>query len=318
MTVVPINSSMPFERGEAEEQQADSYKGIRHGQILTTIIIVIFLYQFVNLPGAILSKSPLDIGAIMLGILLCMIAMLLNRLGWVMLVSILIIAVVDLGCGLMLLASPMGLDVSSMPVFDVLILSELIAASLLPARSVFVVATCNVLFTIGAIILMPHTPEMQMLLSSSMAYNVLIQPLCLQVIVAVVMYVWVHNTLKADVRAESAEVIIESRITKMEQQQQQLQLGIDQLLETVKQACNGNPTARINVERDNTLWHLSTALNILLARLQRLRGIEEENQRLQTQMYQLRAMMFKMKFEIPQKARPSSRSSEEVSQSFRA
>src|SRR5947199_1075898 len=118
MAILSGKVFMPSRRGEARKREAAAHDEIRRGQVISTIILVIFLFQFVNLPGAILDKSAVDIGTVMLGILLCMVAMMLNRLGWVKVVSVLIIAVVDLGCGLMVLTSPMGLDVSSFPVFD--------------------------------------------------------------------------------------------------------------------------------------------------------------------------------------------------------
>ena len=89
--------------------------------------------------------TAMDIGTVVLGLALCAVATLFNQFGKVTIVTVLLITVIDLGCGLMLLTSPMGLDVSDLPVFDVLLVSELIAVSLLPAFSVFPVAlaTCS-------------------------------------------------------------------------------------------------------------------------------------------------------------------------------
>src|SRR5207245_1463190 len=139
------------------------------------------------------DRSPLALGTVVLGLLICGVAMLFNRGGRATVSSILLIVVIDLGCGLMLLTSPNGLDVANLPVFDVLIVSELIAVSLLPAVSVFPVALVNMLFIIGDIIFQPHTPALNVLLSSSMAYDAVAQPIGLQIIVAVVTYLWVRS-----------------------------------------------------------------------------------------------------------------------------
>jgi hypothetical protein len=87
-------------------------------------------------------------GTVVLGLALCAVAALFNQLGKVTIVTILLIAVIDLGCGLMLLTSPMGLDVSN-----------------LPAISVFPVALGNMLFTIVVLMFAPRTMELNMVLA---------------------------------------------------------------------------------------------------------------------------------------------------------
>ncbi len=133
--------------------------------------------------------------------------MLFNHFGRVMVVSVLLILVVDLGCGLMLLTSPMGLDVGDLPVFDVLLVSELIAVSLLPAMSVFPVALTNVLFILLDIALQPHTPAFNMMLTSDMGYGAVAQPVALQIVVALITYFWVRSALRAIARADYAEEV---------------------------------------------------------------------------------------------------------------
>lgn len=170
-------------------------------QFVSGVLLVIVLFQLVNLPGALLMHSAMDIGTVFLGLALCGVAALFNQFGKITIVGVMLIAVIDLGCGLMLLTSPMGLDVSDLPVFDVLLVSLLIAVSLLPAISVFPVALSNILFIGAVIMLQPHTMEMSMVLNSNMAYDTLIQPVSLQIVVAVVSYIWVRNALRAIARA---------------------------------------------------------------------------------------------------------------------
>src|SRR2546429_6484887 len=89
----------------------------RRKQIASAVLLVIVIFQLAELPGALIMHTAMDIGTVVLGLLLCAVATLFNQFGKVTIVTVLLIAVVDLGCGLMLLTSPMGLDVSDMPVF---------------------------------------------------------------------------------------------------------------------------------------------------------------------------------------------------------
>ncbi len=168
----------------------------RRQRIVSVVLVVIVLFQLVDLPGAIISHSAMAVGTVFLGLALCAAAAVFNRYGKATIVSILLIVVVDLGCGLMLLTSPMGLDVGDLPVFDVLLVSELIAVSLLPAVSVFYVGFANILFIILIIAFQPHTPALSMMLESTMGYGAVVQPISLQVVVAVISYFWVRSALR--------------------------------------------------------------------------------------------------------------------------
>lgn len=262
----------------------------RRRQLVSTILLVVAGFQLVNLPGALKDQSPLALGTVILGLAICGVAMLFNRGGKAIVSSVLLIVVIDLGCGVMLLTSPMGLDVANLPVFDVLIVSELIAVSLLPAVSVFPIALGNIFFILGDIALQPHTPALKQLLSSGMAYDVIIQPIGLQIIVAVVTYLWVRSALRAIARADRAEEVAELKRRDAERTHQ-LETGIQQLLQTQVRAANGDQMVRANLSQDNVLWQVGVSLNMLLTRLQKAgreaSRAESENQQLRAEVARL-------------------------------
>jgi hypothetical protein len=298
-------------------------KEVRRQQVVTFILFVIFLFQLISLPGAIMMKSALSIGTVMLGIALCGIAMLFNRMGKVGIVSILLILVVDLGCGLMLLTPGMGmggsmssmggmggmasmgsassvsLDVSEFPTFDLLVVSELIAASLLPTVSIFPVAVSNILFIVGMVAFMPHTTALDQLLKSPMAYNVLSQPISLQLVVAAITFMWVRSALRAAVRADRAEEIAVLQQSKAELQQREveqkhlMETGINELLQGLALGVNGKETI-INLKQDHMLWKVGNAVNLMLTRLRRTRQIDLENTRLRAQIVQMRERLLEV------------------------
>jgi hypothetical protein len=262
----------------------------RRKQLVSTILLVVAAFQFVNLPGALVEAHPLALGTIVLGLVICGVAMLFNRGGKAIVSSILLIVVVDLGCGLMLLTSPMGLDVANLPVFDVLIVSELIAVSLLPAISVFPIALVNILFIVADIAFQPHTPALHQLLASGMALDVVAQPIALQIIVAAVTYLWVRSALHAIARADRAEDIAALQRREAERTRQ-LETGMQQLLQTQVRAANGDLTARTNLSQDNLLWQVGVSLNMLLTRLHKAgreaSRAEYENQQLRGEVARL-------------------------------
>lgn len=255
----------------------------RRRQIVSAVLLVIVLFQLVNLPGAILMHSFMAIGTVLLGLALCWAAMLFNQLGKVTLVSLLLILVIDLGCGLMVLTSPTGLDVGDLPVFDVLLVSELIAVSLLPPVSVFPVALSNILFVIAVFVFQPHTPALDLLLTSDRAYYTIAQPVSLQILVAVVSYLWVRSALEAIARADRAEEIAqlqrrEAELLRREAERiRQFDEGSEHLLQILVRASNGDRLVRATLPNDHMLWRVGNALNLLLSRLRRASQTELEN-----------------------------------------
>ncbi len=270
----------------------------RRKQIVSAILLVIVIFQFVELPGAVMMHTAMDIGTVVLGLALCAVAALFNQFGKITIVTVLLIAVIDLGCGLMLLTSPMGLDVSNLPVFDVLLVSELIAVSLLPALSVFPVALGNILFTIAVLMFAPRTMELNMVLTSNMAYDTILQPIGLQIIVALVCYIWVRSALRALARADRAEEIAQLQRRETELLRREAEFnhiftqGSDHLLEVLVRAANGDHAVRSTLNQDHPLWRIGNALNVLLTRVSRMAKAEQEINRLRMTIAQLTERLF--------------------------
>jgi hypothetical protein len=92
-----------------------------------------------------------------------------------------------------------------------------IAVSLLPAASVFAVAASNIAFIIADLAFQPRTADLNMVLASNMGYNAIVQPISLQIVVAVIAFIWVRSAMRAIARADRAEEIAELRGREVEQ-----------------------------------------------------------------------------------------------------
>jgi hypothetical protein len=290
MAVLPFGEQTPSLSSIARRSGVVMGEKRQHKFVVSVVLWVILLFQFVNLLEGVLSHSNVDIFTTLLGVGICCLALLFNSLNLLTIASILLIIVVDLGCGLMLLTTPMGLDVMDLPVFDVLIVSELIAVSLLPARSVFIVMGCNILFIGADLLLQPHTMNMQMMFQSSMAYNAVLQPILLQIIVAVITYVWVRSAILAIARADRAEEIAELRRREMERTRE-LDMGVEHLSQILVQVANGDHTMRADLNQSNVLWRVGNAINLLLTRVRKSIQAEQENKRLRGEIVRLNMLL---------------------------
>ena len=213
------------------------------------------------------------IGIIAADLAVLCLALLLNRLGQVNLAGILVVLSVITAPTTNILTTPGGINTSALPIFSLMVLSLMCAVSFLPPLWVFVVAAINVFFTLFVLTSLPSTGELHHLLQT--AFPAVATPILLsQIIVSTVAYIWVSGARLAILRADRAEEVAALERRELERQQveveqkQQLDTGIQQLIQTHMQVANGNFTARAPLIKDNILWQVAYSLNNLLARLQ--------------------------------------------------
>ena len=265
----------------------------RRGRLTSTILLFVALIIIaLAMPVAVFQNHLLI--PVFLGLIgLVATALLFNRSGKITIAGIFVVIGVDAGLATSLLTTPGGLHANSVPLYDLMVQAELVAVSLLPPQSVFIVALINSIFIWASLTYQPHTPDLNALLAFA-GPEVLARPIVLEVIVAVVTYLWVRSAMQAIARADRAEVIasLEHAIAEQEhtvaQQKRQLDSSIQQIVDTHMRVANGDFSARVPLTGDNVLWQIAGSLNNLLSRLQRLRHFEQEIQVMQPQMQRLR------------------------------
>jgi len=123
--------------------------------------------------------------------------------------------------------------------------------------------------------------------------SVYLRLITLQIIVAFVTFLWVTGAQQAIQRADRAEEIAALEQREIEQQQlqieqkQQLDTGIQFILQTHVQVANGNFAARAPLGKENMLWQIAYSLNNLLARLQSYSQMLSQYQHMQEENYRL-------------------------------
>src|SRR5262249_35041627 len=111
---------------------------VRRGRLASLILLALLVVVALSLPD--LPRAPMLTPSIGFVAVCCLLAIPLNRSGRVTEAAILLLTAVDGALVGALLTSPVGLDPLFLPVYYLLVTSELIAVSLLPPRAVFWVA----------------------------------------------------------------------------------------------------------------------------------------------------------------------------------
>lgn len=271
----------------------------RRGRLTSATLLIVILLVLAAEPVAILGPNKALIFILLLPVAIDAVALVFNKLGSITMAGVLVIVGIEVGLVLSILGPTMaggGLTTYLLPQFDLMVQAEFVAITLLRPKSVFLMAFLHCTFIIGAILLLPHSAEFAPLFAAN-RYEIFLRPITLQIIVAFVTYLWVTSAYQATRRADRAEVIAELERREVERQQQEIALkqqldeGIQQILQTHVQVSNGNFSVRAPLKQENVLWRIAYSLNNLLARLQSLHHAEQELQRARTETARLVEMV---------------------------
>lgn len=264
---------------------------VRRGRLASTLLLGFLITGLIQLPFV--YKGPQTLLILLPAFLGMAFQIWLNRMGQVNIVGILMV-LISYGVLAGLLTSGKLLDVPSLPVFDLLVIPELMAVSLLPPISIFPVAIINSVVILALATFQPHTAELGTLLATADGRAVLTRSIALQFIVAIVAYLWVRSAVLAIKRADQAEVVAALERREAERTRE-LEEGARHLLDVLVQLANGDFTSRVPLLTNALLWRIGIAINTLIGRLERssqataqLQRFEEELSRLAQAIYALR------------------------------
>lgn len=260
----------------------------RRGRITSATLLAVILLVLAAEPIGIFGGDKSLIGILLIPTVFYVVALIFNRKGKIATAGILTIIGMEIGITLAIIgsASTGGFLGFNLPMYDLLVQAELVAVTLLPPASVGFLVCYHSAFIIGTMVFLPRSAtyagEMARIID---IYGAALRPITLQIIVAVVLYLWVTSAYQALKRADRAEVIAEMERRELEQNQkdlalkQQLDEGIQAILNTHVAVANGDFSARTPVKKENVLWRIAYSLNNLLARLQSLTAAESELQK---------------------------------------
>ncbi len=255
----------------------------RRARLLSTVAFFFLATLIFFIPATLImpiSTFYLDLVIIAL----TSVALMANRAGKTFLAGIMIVSVYEVALAIgIVLITPM--DATGLQLYDLFIIGELLAVSLLPVGYIFLVALLNSIFVGLDLVYHVHTPALAHDLVSQFL-PALVRPIGLQFMVAGVVFLWVSSASKAILRANKAELIASLEHTVAEQnarsalEKQELEMSIQQLVNVYVDVSNNRGITRIPYPPAKVLWPLVGVINSLAVRLQHKRETEQQLQRL--------------------------------------
>jgi hypothetical protein len=241
--------------------------------------------------GVVVIVSPIaidDVQALIvyLGFVLALIlSIALNRAGPIAPAGGLLVSCVTGAVFAYMLSSPLGLTMGQLPNYDALAVGVVVAASVLPRASGFVVAAINSVLIVADYLLRPHNANViadAALYSSVMQQTIslLVRPIALQFIFAVVAYLWVRGTDRAIARADRAEEIAALEARELERTRI-LEEGVGYVRQTIAQWVRGDLKARVPIMPVPALRDMSDDLNGFIIAFSYLSNADYHLRRLQ-------------------------------------
>lgn len=281
-------SCLPEPPANASLVQRELY---RRARLVSLFIFLMQVFVITSLPAGFSGTNPLLAIVLIFAFIANVVAMVCNRAGLVTIAGLLVVFNVELSMSTNIITTPHGLSLAAVPLFDMLVIPLVLAASLLPTGFVFLFAVLNSAFVILGMFFLPHAPDLAAALKTS-TFGLVSLPVFIQLILAVIAFFWVHGANQAIARADRAEQIalLEHEISESRQaqaeQKEQLEASIQVIAQALSQA-NQNDTYQRIPTQANVLWEIAGPINNMIARLQRLRHTEVEHQQYQRELTML-------------------------------
>lgn len=261
----------PLPPADADLYEREAYRRGKYisntllAMISVTIVLVVLIGGFVN------HNLLANLGLTLL--ILC-IATFFNRRGKIIISGILVVLVQDTSMMTLLLGFP-NFSPYLLPVFDLLVIPELFAASLLPAYFVFFDMFLHLIYFICALTFLFHKDAQltALLAQPAIFVDILAKPAVIQFITAIVAFTWMRSVTHSIERATRATsiAILEKNIAEQTQvealQKRQLEGEICEIIDVHSQVASGNFEVRVPLRQGNILWSVAGSLNNLIVRL---------------------------------------------------
>ena len=219
----------------------------------------------------------------------------LNRAGHITIAGNILVVSMNAAIFAYMWSSPLGLTMGQLPNYDAFAVSVVIAASVLPRRSAFIVAALNSVLIVADYLIRPHNANVALDAAlypsvTVQTVSLLVRPIALQFTMALVAFLWVRGTDLAIRRAGRAEEIAMLEYRELERTST-LEEGIRYLHQTLAQWAQGNFAGRVPAMPLEILEQIRFDLNSFMERFRPDMNATYYLQRLQNEVARLTASL---------------------------
>lgn len=256
----------------------------RYARLTSAFSLVIFLLSLpTTIYGVLTSINPAAPVIEVIGFVCVLAALASNKLGFNIPAALLLVLNTTIVAVGNLLTNP--LDPVYVPILCALVITVVLAGSLMPPVFALYVALMNSAIVIFLAIHQPPTPAYAHWMAVGYGSILIALPIMLQLVVGVVTYVILSNLIATIRRADRAEEIVALQKEIVEHQRrrneerEELEQGIAMMAQVYAAVAQGDLEARVPLGSESVLWQVAVPLNNLLNRVQRWKASADQWER---------------------------------------
>ena len=210
LRLTSIGSDLPQDTIEQREK-------IRRSRLTSWVLLAEMIALIAFIPAAFRDRASGF--AILFATITLVIEIMLNRKGLVTLAGILLVVMASLAVIGVVIGSTDGkIHLVYLPAYDLLVISVILGASILPRSAAFVIACVNIMLIYGDLLLQPWSPDLREAINQYGMAVIAGRPVAIQLVAAIISFLWIRGMDQAIKRADHAEELrnLEQRFQEAE------------------------------------------------------------------------------------------------------
>lgn len=226
---------------DTPQETIEQREKVRRSRLTSWILLGLLLSLVAFIPATFSDKASAF--TVLIALVLVVVAIVLNRKGFVTTAGILLVALSSAAVIGVVLGSADGkIHLVYLPAYDVLVIPVILGASILPRRATFVIAGVNVALIYGDLFFQHWSPDLQQAITQYGMPVIAGRPVTIQIMTAVIAFLWVRGMDQAVRRADRAEELraIQLRFTQAEvERTAQVEEFVQEIINALRALANG-------------------------------------------------------------------------------
>ena len=225
----------------APQETIQQRENARRSMLASWIVLGLFITLVLFLPAALTdTASAFSVGFAFLGLFLIV---LLNRKGFVTTAGVLMVAlVIAATMGNVVGAPDHAIHLGDLPAYDFLVIAIVLGASVLPRSSAFVIAGVNIAIMYADLLFQEKSKDLLNAIGPLGLPTIMGRPVVIQVITALIAFLWARGMDEAVRRADRAEELraIELHFAEAEAARtEQVEEFVREMIKAIRTLANG-------------------------------------------------------------------------------
>lgn len=254
------------------QETIEQREKVRRSRLTSWILLGMLVTLVAFIPATFMDRASAF--AVLFALAGVLVAMLCNRMGLVTVAGTILVILTCLAVIGVVLGSADGkIHLVYLPAYDVLVISVILGASILPRGAAFIIAGVNVVLIYGDLMLQPWSTDLHQALSQYSMAVIAGRPVAIQIMTAVIAFLWVRGMDQAVRRADRAEELrtIEQRFSMAETERKaRVEEFVQEVINALRLLANGQE-GLIILSSDHPLHQQGMFINNQLRQFYRLK-----------------------------------------------